>query len=144
MEENGLNSGMFFPKKGGLNMPVKVFLSPNGKQWYVRMNWQGESRICTEYNNQRFPADKQEWAEFVAKMALDQMTLNTFAWDYWFPKLRRQYLFKEAYWKWMEYKPLAPSTYKNRVFAYQHFRHMEDRDARELRSTDFALSLIHI
>jgi integrase len=119
----------------GWTMPAKT-KHYRDKYWYIEVNHQGESRKLTQWMNQKF--DTEEMARFFEKAINDQIMTGLFKWDAWFPRLRQKYLFKEAYWKWLEHKPLAPSTYDNRRRSYQHFEFMANEDVRELRGMDFA------
>jgi integrase len=118
----------------GLAMPAKVrFL--RGKYWYVEINHDGLSKKLGNWMGQRF--ESLETAEYIAGVINQQILSGLFKWDVFFPSMKKPFLWKEAYWQWIESQPLAPSTYSNRKYAYQWFKHMEDADVRDLRSTDF-------
>lgn len=136
MQANALNltCAINTPREGVLAMPAKVIRS-KGQYWYVSINWQGESRKLTNWQGNRLFTE--EAARVIEGFINQQIVSGLFKWDLWFPKDRKRYLFKEAYWKWLDHKPLAPSTYYNRGHAYKHFKHMAELDVRELRGLDF-------
>jgi len=111
-----------------LSMPAKARLV-RGVWWYVEINHQGQSTKLTSWRNQRFT---EEIALFMEQVINNQILTGHFRWDEWFPKLRQQYLFKEAYFQWLDHKPLAPSTRYNRSHAYKYFEHLAKKDVRDL------------
>lgn len=130
------NHGINTPdNKRGWPMPAKARFV-KGKYWYVEINHDGESRVLTQWMNQKFTTE--EMARFFEGAINNQILTGLFKWNAWFPRLRQKFLLKEAYWKWLDHKPLAPSTYYNRKHAYKEFEHMADMDVRELRGTDFS------
>lgn len=127
-QAHGINA----PGKGVLSMPAKPRLVKG--HWYIEINTSGESRMLTQWRNQKFD---EQIANFLSGVINNQILTGHFRWDEWFPQLKRRFLFREAYCKWLESKPLAPSTYNNRSYAWQHFEHMGKEDTREFRASDF-------
>lgn len=121
--------------EGVLLMPVKVHPSPNKKQFYIDINHQGESRTLTQWNNQKFFSE--DVATFIYNMIMTQILNGTFRWDYWFPRLRQEYLLEEIYFKYVDATPKRPATIKNIQRKWKHFKHMAKLDCRELSSLDF-------
>jgi integrase len=76
-------------------------------------------------------------AVLISNMVNNQIMSGHFAWDFWFPKMRKPFLFEEAYWKWFEFKPRSPATRSNIKYKFQHFKPLWKRDIRELRQVDF-------
>jgi len=114
-------------------MPAKARLV-NGKHWYVEINYQGDSRKLTSWRNQKF---NEEIARFLEGVINNQILTGHFKWDEWFQKLRRKYIWEEAYWTWFECKQRSPATRSNLKYKAQHFETLHKRDIRELRQHDF-------
>jgi len=114
-------------------MPAKPRLVAG--HWYVEINHLGQSRKLTQWMNKgNFT---EENVKLLSDIVNNQILSGHFAWDFWFPRLRKKYLFEEAYWTWFEFKPRSPATRSNIKYKFQHFKPLWKRDIRELRQVDF-------
>jgi integrase len=106
-----------------------------GGHWYVEINHKGQSKKLTSWMNQgNFTEDN---TVLISNMVNNQILSGHFAWDFWFPKLRKKYEWDEAYWSWFECKQRSPATRSNLKYKAQHFERLRKRDIRELRQADF-------